>query len=156
RVGVLRHKLGELQLGLAAGEQAVELNRQLVADFPDVPAYRLELARCHALIGVLQNAHRDGGAAAVAAHQSAIALLERLGAELPKEALYRRDLAASYVALANALSKLRKYGEVVAELKKALVLQEQLVADSPLVPHYRQHEARTHNALGLASVGLNR
>jgi tetratricopeptide (TPR) repeat protein len=64
-------------------------------------------------------------------------------ARLPTPPPYRQPLAACYVELGIALSDIHRPKEAEAVHRKALAIQEQLVADSPKVPDYQNGLAGT-------------
>jgi tetratricopeptide (TPR) repeat protein len=119
----------------AAYRQALALQERLTADFPAVPAYRLELASSYNSLGVLLRDLRKWAAAESACRQ-ALALRERLAADFPAMPLYRQELASSHNNLGMLLAALGKRAEAEAAYRQALALRERLAAEFPTVPDY--------------------
>jgi tetratricopeptide (TPR) repeat protein len=69
--------------------------------------------------------------------------------------VYRQELATSHHNLGVLLAALGEQVAARQAYRRALDLQEKLVADSPAVPAYRQELAKSHHSLGdlLAELG---
>jgi tetratricopeptide (TPR) repeat protein len=130
RVGEIRAFLGEEQEARSAYERAIDLYKQLAADFPGEPDYRYYLANSHFKLGDLLRL-RAKWEQAQAHNRQAHALLKQLADGFPTVPKYRLGLAASHDSLGNGLAHLGKHAEAEAELRQALDIQKQLVADFP-------------------------
>src|SRR5262249_26815589 len=91
-LGALLSDLDKREQAEAAYRQALTLREKLVADFPAVPQYRLELARSHNNLGYLL-AGLGKRAESEAAYRQALAILEKLAADFPAVPQYRQDVA---------------------------------------------------------------
>ena len=67
----------------------MDIQQELVDKFPDVPAYRLDLAKHHSNQGLWYGETEK----AKAAHRQALSLLEKLAAEFPTVPEYREGVA---------------------------------------------------------------
>jgi serine/threonine protein kinase len=135
RVGSIHFRLGELKEAEPAYRQALELRRDLVADFPESAAYRFELAATHRSLGILlRRTNRDPDAEAAA--NQAIELLQPLVEEFPGVAAYRADLAKTYNNLAVLLIAVGRPAPAEAAYQQALTHQSTLAADFPGVANH--------------------
>jgi tetratricopeptide (TPR) repeat protein len=133
RLAYVRQQLGEKEAALADYERMRTVFAQLAADFPHVPRYRQELAKCHHNLGLLL-AGLGQRPQAEAEHRRALALHEQLAAAFPTVPINRQALATSHNNLGRLLQDLGKGSEAEAEYRQALALQRQLAADFPNVP----------------------
>ncbi len=147
RVASLQAKLGENEKGLAGFQEAIAMNAQLAADFPDVPLYRGHLAQSHHNVGILL-LYLGQHANAEAAFRKALAIEEKLAADYPAEPQYRQDLAKHHGILGALLTRLGKGAAAEAADRQAIAIQEKLVADYPAVPNFRDELAGSHHNLG--------
>lgn len=147
RVGLIEHRLGHKEQGIAAFQMARDGYRTLAADFPAVPAYRHNLANSHNSLGILL---ADLGKRAEAEEQfrQALAIQKKLAADFPTVSAYGHNLANSHNSLGVLLADLGKRAESEAQYRQALAIQEKLAADFPIVPNYQQELATSHNNLG--------
>src|SRR5262249_35585127 len=108
RQGDKLRQLGKLSEARAALQQAVAVLEALVAEFPGVSEYRLNLARGHTYLATLYRAARSGielfrttrsGAEAEAANRRALAILEPLAADFPGLPDCRQLLAMNHSGL---------------------------------------------------------
>jgi tetratricopeptide (TPR) repeat protein/tRNA A-37 threonylcarbamoyl transferase component Bud32 len=154
RVSLMRHRLGELQEAEAAYREAIKLQQQLAAEFPNRPEFRQDLAISHNNLGVLL---RDTGRLkeAEAAHRDALAIRKQLAAEFPNRPDYRHELATSHANLGILLYQTGRLAEAEAALRYAVAMFKQLAAEFPNRPEFRQDLARNHNNLGnlLSAIG---
>jgi serine/threonine protein kinase/Tfp pilus assembly protein PilF len=81
--------------------------------------------------------------------EQAVALYEKLAADVPAVPVYRSKLAGSRNNLGMLLRDLGKQAEAEAEYRRAMALSETLAAEFPAVPGYRQTLATIHTNLGL-------
>jgi tetratricopeptide (TPR) repeat protein len=88
-------------------------------------------------------------------YEKAREIRERLAAEFPAVAEYRKDLADTYNNLAMLLVDSRQYGEAQANFAKAKSLRQQLTAEFPDDAEYRKDLAGSHSnlALLLSTIG---
>jgi tetratricopeptide (TPR) repeat protein len=142
--------------------QALGLREQLAAGSPN-PAYRLELARSHNNLGLLLAATGRPDDAEQTVRQ-ALAALKRLQAltglkgpadDNPDAPDYRQELVTSHTHIGNFWRDTQPR-RAEAAYEDALRLCEQLVADFPTVPAYRQQEAASHHSLGLVRQAAGR
>jgi serine/threonine protein kinase/tetratricopeptide (TPR) repeat protein len=155
RVGVLRHRLGELTDAEIAYGMALTIQAELAADFPAEPRYRQELAQIHNSLGGLlyDLGKRDQ---AEAAYRAALTILDQLLSDFPTVPQYRQALAANYNNLGLLLKDLRKHDQAESAYRAALIIQEKLVTDFPTVPEYRLSLAKSANNVGLLLVDLGK
>ena len=148
RVGLMRYRLGDLKEAEAAYRDALDIQKQLAADFPTRPDFRQQLARTY---GNLGNLLRDTGrlAEAEAAYRDALAIQKQLVAEFPTRPDFRQELTKSYNNLGVLLYQTGRPKEAEAVWRDALAIRQQLVADFPTRPDFRQELASSHNNLGL-------
>jgi serine/threonine protein kinase len=129
---------------------ALATEEKLVADFPAVPDYKKYLAMNHNNLG---NLLHDLGeeSSAEKEYQVAIAILERLNADFPAVPEYGRLLAASHTNLGwllHNLQGLAKRSDAEKQYRKAISIQERLVAHFPTMSACRWDLALSHNNLG--------
>jgi Flp pilus assembly protein TadD len=111
---VLLEATGRVAEAEKAYRQALQLYERLVAEHPQVPQYRQELATTHNNLGVLLQA-TGRVADAEKAYRQALQLRERLVAEHPQVPEYRQELATTH----NNLGVLLQATGRVAEAEKA-------------------------------------
>jgi tetratricopeptide (TPR) repeat protein len=116
-----------------ARRKAVELLEKLVADFPTEPGYRMRLACAHTFLGTALDDIRQRKEAEMHFRQS-LAIWEKLSADFPKmlknfDAL--DGLAHSHHWLGRMLLETGQLPEAEHELRIALGLREQLLAEDP-------------------------
>ncbi|GIW89846.1 MAG: hypothetical protein KatS3mg109_0278 [Pirellulaceae bacterium] len=155
RVGTMRHRLGELQEAEAAYRDALVLNQQLAAEFPDHPDYRRQLAASYNNLGAVLYAmgRREE---AEAAYRDALRLRQQLATELPNRPDHLQELARSCNNLGALLYAMGRWEEAEAAYRDALTLWQQLAADFPNMPFYRQELARSRNNLGALLYAMGR
>ncbi|MFO0877702.1 MAG: tetratricopeptide repeat protein [Gemmataceae bacterium] len=144
-VGIMRYRLGELKEAEQDHNAAVEIWKQLVADFPTRPEFRQDLARSHNNRGLLLNgtgrlkeAEQD--------HNAAVEIKKELAADFPTRPKFRQDLAQSYNNRGALLKDTGQLKEAEQDYNAALGLYKQLVADYPTHPGFRQDLAQScHN-----------
>jgi tetratricopeptide (TPR) repeat protein len=145
--------IGKWREAEAAYRDAVDVQKQLAADFPKAAEHRQELARRHSSLGGLLQ--RTGRAAeAESAFRAALAVWQQLVAEFPAVPEHRQGLAGSQNGLGVLLYMTRRPEEAEKLYRDALTLQKQLVADLPKVADYRNELAGT--MVNLALVLLQR
>jgi serine/threonine protein kinase/Tfp pilus assembly protein PilF len=145
RVGDIQAKLGQTGDAEAAYGQAVGIQAELAAAFPEAPPYRQELATSQNNLGVLlMSVGRLDEAEQ--AHRRALAVRERLAADFPTERSHRGELADSQNNLGLLLRRAGRPREAERAFREAGALLEQLTAEDP-APQYRHGLARAQNNL---------
>jgi serine/threonine protein kinase/Tfp pilus assembly protein PilF len=138
--------------------KALAIRVKLAADFPAIPEYRSDLAATHDNLGLLLKAMGKPSDAEQQLRR-AVAIMEKLGADFPAVPQYRTRLAGSHANVGNLLAELggRANGQEAEEhIRKALVIQEKLVADFPAVPEYGRDRAVNHKNLADVLRGLGK
>ena len=127
--------------------EVVATQEKLVAEFPDVPQYRHDLARTRSnrAIGFLQEGRHESVEAEC---RDILEMQRRLVNDFPREPEYRQCLARTYQILASSLAACRRPSEAAEVYQTAREIQRKLVADYPAVPQYRQELAMTQLNLG--------
>jgi serine/threonine protein kinase/tetratricopeptide (TPR) repeat protein len=148
RVGLLRHRLGELKEGEAAYREALAHLKQLVADFPVSSEFRQNLAKNHNNLGSLLY-NTDRWLEAEAAYRAALALFKQLAADSPAHPEFRQNLAQSHDNLGLLLRQTGRLQDAEAAHREALAEFKQLAADFPPRPEFRHDLATAHNNLGI-------
>jgi serine/threonine-protein kinase len=147
RVAEIHRLLGQPAQAEKANQQAVQIQEQLVAEFPATATYRRDLAGTHHNLSILYLGLRRAKEAEQDERQ-AIDLYGQLVTDVPAEPLFRKLLADSLNGLAIVLVRTNRPKEAEPAYRKALNLQETLVAQSPRNPDYRRALALSHNNLG--------
>jgi serine/threonine protein kinase/tetratricopeptide (TPR) repeat protein len=147
RVGTVRRTLGELREAEKDFDQALSVYKQLAADFPGRPEFRLGLADCHNSRGGLlhatgrfQDAQQDV--------DQALSIHKQLAADFPSQPEYRRALGASYNNWGLLLRESGSLQEAEQVCEQALSIQTQLAAEFPNRPEFRQELARSYSNRG--------
>jgi serine/threonine-protein kinase len=148
RVGMMRHRLGELKEAEAAYLQALALRTQLAEDFPTNPKFPRELAISQGNLGVLLS-DTSRPKEAEAAYAQALAIRKQLNAEFPTDPDFREDLAKSYHNLGALFQVTGRLEEAEAAYSDAIAtLQQEPSVDLRMRPSFRQVLASSHNNLG--------
>jgi serine/threonine protein kinase/tetratricopeptide (TPR) repeat protein len=153
RVGLMRHRLGELKEAEQAFAAALALQMQLADEFPARPEFRSDLASIHNNLGNLL--HITGRLVeAEQAFAAAIALRKQLADEFPTHE-FRDGLAASHLNLADLLVRVLRPTEAEQAFAAAIALWQQLADEFPTRPEFRWKVAMSHDGLGsqLQDVG---
>jgi serine/threonine protein kinase len=155
RVGNMRARLGEVQEAEQDYDQAVSIQKQLAADFPNRPEFRKQLAGSHTNRGILlrntgrpQEAEQD--------LDQAVSLLKQLAADFPNRPEFRRSLANSHNNRGPLLFTTGRRQETEQDFDQAVSLLKQLAADFPNRPEFRGDLARSHISRGVLLRNLNR
>jgi serine/threonine protein kinase len=146
RIGRMNQILGRFQDSENAYRLAVAIRRQLVADFPTQPQFRLDLALSHNALGVLHR--KTGSREAEAAFAEALVILKQLAAEFPGASEYRQALAGIHNNLGNVFHDSGRLKEAEDAHINALAIRKQLAADFPTLPNIRRALAMSHSNLG--------
>jgi tetratricopeptide (TPR) repeat protein len=141
RVGLMRYRLGELKEAEQDYDQALRIRKQLAADFPARPEFRLDLAGSHNNRGLLL---RDRGRLKEAEqdYAEALRIKKQLVADFPSRPEFRQTLAKSHNNRALLLRDRGRLKEAEQDYAEALSLYQQLPADFPSRPEFRQELAR--------------
>ena len=125
-----------------AFRDAVAYQRQAVANFPDRPEFRLELA---SYLFNLGNLIRDKGLLkeAEAVYGEALPIQKHLVAEFPNRPEFREELATGHNNVGLLLRDKGLLKDAEAAQAEALAIQKRLAAEFPEVPDYRNAVAGT-------------
>ncbi len=148
RVGGIRKALGQRKDAEAARERGRELYAGLVADFPDTPAYRRELARAYSQLGYLYRTTTGRTPKAEAALRQSLDILRDLVAEFPGVPDYQLGLANQLDGLGVVLKNLARPKEAAGAYREALAILTQLADKFPTEPSYKDRLAQTYMNLG--------
>jgi len=146
RMGRMNQILGRSQDSENAYRRAVAIRRQLAADFPTQPEFRLDLALSHNALGTLLTPTRMREAEA--AYAEGLATLKQLAADFPNRPEFRQALAGFHNNLGNLFHETGRPKEAEDAHAEALAIRKQLFADSPNGPNIRRALAMSHNNLG--------
>jgi tetratricopeptide (TPR) repeat protein len=155
RVGLIETRLGRAAEGAAAFQHATQEYARLAGDFPAVPIYRRDLARCHNNLGIL---FRSQGkrAEAEAEYRAALDVRQALAEEFPDVPEYAVNLAGSGVNLGHLV---RDGGDPAASLawySKAVDVLAPLLAREPGQTTARLFLRNAHAGRAEALDRLNR
>jgi serine/threonine-protein kinase len=146
--------LKKLPEGAAALKQAEALCALLVAEFPDEPEYRSELAQTYTN-SMFQHSYSGKYDQAAADGERAVPILEQLVRDYPLVADYQFRLAFVLSNIAMSYGINRQPEKELAACSKALSVAEPLVRAHPEVPAYKNRLAfiRIERANALARRG---
>jgi tetratricopeptide (TPR) repeat protein len=149
-----KNHLDRPQEALVVCQRSVKILERLVATFPAVPTYRLELFE--SLRG-LRNYLGDHGRfdEAESYRLRAVELAEKLTLEYPGEPIYRERLVLIADDMGIQLANAGRLAEAEAAIRKNLAAHERLAADYPAVFTYRRNLARMlcHLSEALKTLG---
>lgn len=128
--------------------QTVRYYRDFLKQAQQDPALRADLALTYSKIGTL-TAEIGSNEEAIEAHTSAVELFERLAAEHPREADYRRRLGVSKNNLALVLSRSGRTDAARRAYRDAIGLQQELASRSADGDLYAGDLALSYTNLGL-------
>ncbi len=139
-----------------AFDKALTLYKSFCKEPGPDPAERLLAAQAHIQLALIQ--HGLGKKAEAAqGFQNAIALLQRLAAQFPKEAGFRNKLAWCYIQLGWSLpNSLDNIEEVEKAFEQSIALNETLRNESPDIPYYTHDLAYAWSNLGQLRRGVGR
>jgi non-specific serine/threonine protein kinase/serine/threonine-protein kinase len=141
--------LGQASAALKTYGRAQEIREELALANPDDQAIQLQLAESYLLAAVITG--RTGGAAKrVEYDRKALAILERLTAEDPKNISYRAALARAHTGIAYGLSYSEEWPEARKHFLKALELRKTLLEETPNSYSARRAVALIHYRLGVS------
>jgi serine/threonine protein kinase len=141
RVGVMRHRLGELKEAEQDYDQALVIYQQLAADFPSRPEFRRELATSHTnrgellrVTGRFKEAEQD--------YDQALSIQKQLAAEFPSRPEFRRELATTLHNRGYVLYQTGRLKEAEHNDEQAVSINRQLAAAFPSRPEFRDTLAK--------------
>jgi serine/threonine protein kinase len=147
RVGSMRSRLGEFKDAERDYDQAVGIQRQLLADSPARPEYRQDLAKTLTARGILlyttgrlKDAEQD--------YDRALSIYKQLAADFPSRPEFRDGLAVSHHNRGRLLYITSWLQEAEQDYDQALSIYKQLAADFPSRPEFRQNLARSYIGRG--------
>jgi serine/threonine protein kinase/Flp pilus assembly protein TadD len=145
-LGTILQRRGRLRDAADQFRQALIIDEQLAAEFPEDSTYRYFQANCQNFLGIALRSLPGEAATALQCHQKAIGLCERLVAEFPDQPVYRRELVRSRFALGILL---RLSGRLVEAVKALQQAQQDYrpYAGTTDEPENRLQFAATHNEL---------
>jgi tetratricopeptide (TPR) repeat protein len=131
----------------------MELFKQLAADFPNLPEFRLELARSHNNLGnLLRNTGRPSEEET--AFNDALDIYKQLAADFPQVSDYRSELAGALGNLALVFRKRRQFAESQRLLVEAMPHHQAALTSNSRNPAYRQFYLNNLAALVQTCAGL--
>jgi tetratricopeptide (TPR) repeat protein/tRNA A-37 threonylcarbamoyl transferase component Bud32 len=155
RVGNMRCRLGEFKEAEKDYDEALTVQKQLVADFPARPDFRQYLAATHNnrgnllhAAGRLKEAEKD--------YDQALSIRKQLVADFRARPEFRHELARSHNNRGNLLRETGRTKEAVQDFDQALIIFNELAADFRARPEFRQYLAATHNNRSLLLLGTGR
>jgi tetratricopeptide (TPR) repeat protein len=155
RVGTMRQKLGELVEAEKDYNEALSIQKQLVADCPNRPEFRRDLAGTFNHRGILlvetrghQEAEKD--------FDQALSIQKQLADDFRDRPEFRRHLATSYSNRGKLLYTTGQRKESEEAYDQAVAIQKQLAADFRSRPEFRQDLANSHINRGILLFGYDR
>ncbi len=147
RVASIHFLLGQRREAEQAWKKGQELYTSLVADYPDVPAYRQALAKSSLwLSGLYRQTGRLPEAEAAAAHGTEIQ--RRLVADFPESVVFRHEHATSLTRLGLLYRFAGRLDEAEQVYRVALQIHRDLTAASPTDPVQRDELGQVYLNLG--------
>jgi serine/threonine protein kinase len=147
RVGRMRNRLSEMKEAEQDFNAALDIHKQLAADFPARPEFRQELARTHLGRGNLLRATARP-AEAEKDYDAAVGIQKQLAADFPTRPEFRQDLARSHLNRGNLMKDMGRLKEMEQDYDAAVGIQKQLAADFPNQPEFRQDLGMSHTNRG--------
>jgi tetratricopeptide (TPR) repeat protein len=155
RVGTMRQKLGELVEAEKDYNEAVTIQKQLVADCPNRPEFRRDLAGTYNHRGILlvetrghQEAEKD--------FDQALSIQKQLADDFSDRPEFRHHLATSYSNRGKVLYTTGQLKDAEQAYDQAVSIQKQLAADFRSRPEFRQDLANSYINRGVLLFGYNR
>lgn len=155
RVGVIRHRLGELREAENDFDEAVAIQKQLAAELPARPEFGDDLARSLNARGILRyamgrlvDAEQD--------YDQALTIRLALPTDFASRVESREQLARCYNSRAALKGDTGRLDDAVRDFDTALSIRERLAADYPDRPELRDDLAAIHNNRGRQLIGLGR
>lgn len=130
RLGHIHQDLNEPQKSIAALRQAVDIESELVARFPENSDYRSALrVRLNSLAVIARKAGDVDGA--LEWSQRSLDVAKALALEFPENSQYREELGFQYSTLAHSYAEAGRVDEGVKILHEAIHLIEEMRAGDP-------------------------
>jgi serine/threonine protein kinase len=148
RIARIQHMLGRLDRAEQTWGRAIELQQELIAEFPNEPAYQVDLAISRRGVAVLQ--HLTGRRPA--AEQTLRQLLDdqaRLASDYPDLIAARGQQMEGHFQLGVIYHETRRYDLAEAAYQKALGLGKTLSQDEPANLDHQEAQTRCLNKLGV-------
>src|SRR5262249_61157888 len=150
-------------LGLGRRSEAEQIYQEalsrlgyLVADFPSVPEYAVELARTQNHLAGMFYRQMSRWLESERASRQAVDLLRPLHESNPASVELRHELARSYRNVGDSLGEQGRFVDAIQELSRSLLLQTQLVQEFATEPDYRWELAQIRMSLGDCHARLGR
>jgi serine/threonine-protein kinase len=135
-------------------ERARAIFQSLAEANPGVIRHQIELAVCHTTLGNwLGGSDPDHPAAALAAHDRAMAIRQKLAVAHPEDADLQAGLADGWGTTAIELMNLGRWGKALERFKQSRAAWKWLADANPAVTLFRAQEARMLNGVGAALNG---
>jgi eukaryotic-like serine/threonine-protein kinase len=148
RVGWIRYRLGELKEAEQDYNQALSIQKQLAADFPNRPEFRQQLAASHNNRGMvphatgrLKEAEQDWN--------EALSICKQLVADFPTSPEFRQELANSHGNRGVLRRETGRLNEAEEDFDQVVSIRKQLVAEFPSRLEFRRVLAGSHHNLGI-------
>jgi serine/threonine protein kinase len=148
RLGLVRDTLGEKTAALTDYESMRAIFAKLAAEYPSIPAYRVELAKCSDDRGNSLAALGKRGEAETA-FRDGLGIKVQLANEFPQNPVYRWECGGTYTNLGLLLKDLGRIDEAEAAFRTALSIQVPLTPEFGRDPRHRSDLAASHNNLGI-------
>jgi tetratricopeptide (TPR) repeat protein len=147
RIGTMRQRLGEVNEAERDYDEAVNIQKQLVAEFPDRSEFRRQLATSRNNRGVLL---RDKGRLKEAEqdYEEALRIRKQMAAEFPDRSENRADLATVHNNRGYLMVTLRRFQEARQDFDQSVATFKQLTTDFSDRPEFRKQLAASHNNRG--------
>jgi tetratricopeptide (TPR) repeat protein len=148
-------ELGRSKEAEDAFRQGLLLQEKLVADYPDVPYYRMMLGNLNLFLGDLLSG-TERRAAGEAAYRKALSSYEKLRTEFPRMPVFREGTASAMVRLGTLLHASGNPQEAEKRFREARAIYDELLAEFPARVFYRKGQVDAYLSLGLVLVVTNR
>jgi serine/threonine protein kinase/tetratricopeptide (TPR) repeat protein len=155
RVAGIRYRLGELKEAELGYDQALSVQKQLVADFPTRPEFRQDLAKSHSARALLLDI-RGRLQQAEEGYVQALSIQTQLVADFPERAEFRRQLAMTHNNRSILLKTAGRLQQAEEGYVRALSIRQRLATDLPSRPEFRQDLAISHNGRGILLIAMFR
>jgi tetratricopeptide (TPR) repeat protein len=155
RVGNMRRQLGELKEAEEDYDRSLRIYKQLAADFPNNPAFRLGLGDCHNNRGLLL---QDTGRLPQAEkdYAQALRIYQQLAGDFPKHPDVNQRLAGSHLNRGLVLISTGRIKAGERDYDQALRIQKQLAVRFPARGEVWEDLAKSFNNRGLLRSGTGR
>jgi eukaryotic-like serine/threonine-protein kinase len=151
-LGIPLSRQGDWSGLLAHAKKALLIHDKLIAEYPAVLEYRLDLAETYQALAVSCRQMNRPPQEIEAYRRKALALLEKLDADSPVSPEVYKIWVECLSCLGQDLKEANKPSEAEKEFRKAVALAEKLVANSRGAPIHRRLLAVSHRTLGIALV----